>query len=111
MLLDHGAPVNSTNKNHQTAYMLACDQGNIDAMCALLKAGADPNITCEESDASLKRTDGCSSNVTLQTVKQWLDPTWHYLDLPALEITESLSFNLVSHIINNMMRHAICSKR
>ena len=38
MLLDHGVPVNVTNKSHQTAYMLACHQGNIDAMCALLNA-------------------------------------------------------------------------
>ena len=45
MLLDYGVPVNATNKNHQTAYMLACNQGNIDAMCALVNAGADPNIT------------------------------------------------------------------
>ena len=112
MLLDHGAPVNATNKNEQTAYMLACDQGNIDAMCALLKAGAGPKIICKDNDASLQHTDdGCSSNVTLQAVKQWLDPAWHYLDLPALEITESLNFNLVSRIISDMMRHVICSKR
>ena len=112
LLLDHGVPVNATNKNQQTAYMWACDQGNIDAMCALLKAGADPKSTCEVNDSSLQRTDdGCSSNVTLQTIKKWLDPAWHYLDLPALDITESLSFNLVSRIMNNMMRHVICSKR
>ena len=112
MFLDHSVPVNATNKNHQTAYMLACGQGNIDAMCALLKAGADHKIICEDNDASLQRTyAGSSSKVTLQTIKQWLDPTWHYLDVPTLEITESLSFNLVSLIVKNMMRHAICSKR
>ena len=44
MLLDHGVPVNATNKNHQTAYMLACDKGNVDAMCALLNSGADPGF-------------------------------------------------------------------
>ena len=112
MLLNHGVPVNATNKNQQTAYMWACDQGNIDAMCALLKAGADPKMTCKDNDASLQRTDdGGSSNVILQTIKQWLDPTWHYLDSPALEITESLSFNLISCIINNMIRHVISGKR
>ena len=45
MLLDHGVPVNAANKNHQTAYMLACHQGNIDAICALRNAGAAPSIT------------------------------------------------------------------
>ena len=41
LLLDYGAPVNATNNNHQTACMLACDQGNADAICALENAGAD----------------------------------------------------------------------
>ena len=35
LLLDYGVPVNATNKSHQTAYMLARHQENIDAMCAL----------------------------------------------------------------------------
>ena len=50
LLLDHGVPVNAINKSNQTAYMLACDQGNMDAMCALLNAGSDPNITCEDDE-------------------------------------------------------------
>ena len=50
LLLDHGVPVNAINKNNQTAYMLACDQGNMDAMCALLNGGSDPNITCEDGE-------------------------------------------------------------
>ena len=44
MLLDHGVPVNAANKNHQSAYMLASDKGNVDAMCALVNAGADPSF-------------------------------------------------------------------
>ena len=53
-LLDHGIPVNATNKSHQTVYVLACDLGNIDAMCALLNAGADPNInSIDGGDANL----------------------------------------------------------
>ena len=40
-LLDYGVPVNATNRNHQTAYMLACKQGNVDAICALMNAGSD----------------------------------------------------------------------
>ena len=113
MLLDHSAPVNAANKSHQTSYMLACDQGNIDTMCALLNAGADPSITGnDDDDANSHHNDNeCSSNVTLQAKLQWPNPTWHYLDLPALEITESLSFNLPSRIICSMMRYAVCNKR
>ena len=44
MLLDYGIPVDATNKHHQTAYALACDQGNVDAMCALVNAGASPGL-------------------------------------------------------------------
>ena len=44
MLLDHDVPVNAVDKNQRTAYMLACDQGNTDAMCALVNAGADPGF-------------------------------------------------------------------
>ena len=110
MFLDHGAPVNATNKNHETAYMLACDQGNIDAMFALLKAGADPGINSnDDCDANLHHTDdGCSIKVTLQKGMQRLNPAWQYLYEPELNITESLSFNIASRIICNMLRHIIC---
>ena len=112
MLLDHGTPVNATNKNNQTAYMLASHQGNIDAMCALLNAGADPSIISTDDDASLPYTDdGCSSSVCLQTILHWLNPAWHYLDLPSLEIVDSMAFNLVPRIIYSMMRHGVRSKR
>ena len=116
MLLDHGVPVNSTNKNHQTAYMLAFYQGSIDAMCALLKAGADPNITRYDDkdvdDSNLHHIDtGSFINVTLQNIMKWLNPAWHYLDLPVLRLTECLSSNVVSHIICKMMRHAICKRK
>ena len=58
MLLDRGAPVNATNKKHQTAYMLARKQKNIDTMHALVIAGA-----------------GCCCSITLQPVVQWLNQT------------------------------------
>ena len=38
----------------------------------------------------------------------WANPAWQYLDLPELDVTESLSVNLASRIIYNMMRHVIC---
>ena len=112
MLLDHDAPVNATNKNNQTAYMLACHQGNIDAMCALLNAEADPSNISTDGDTYFPRTgDGCSNSTCLQTVMHWLNPAWHYLDLPALDITDSLMFNMVPRIIYSMMRHRVCSER
>ena len=112
ILIDHGVPVDARNENHQTAYMLAFDQGNIDAMCAVLNAGADPSITHNKGDANRQYiNDGCSSNMSLQTVMQWLSPTRQYLDVPDLEITESLSFNLASRIICNMMIHAVCATK
>ena len=101
LLVDYGVPVNATNKSHQTAYMLACHQGNLDAMCALLKAGADPGITSDDGRDTNLHTD--TGNVTVQTIIQWMSPAGHFLDLPELEITESLSFNLVARIICNMV--------
>ena len=110
MLLDHGVPINTANRNHQTPHMLASNQGNIDAMCALLNAGADP-ISCDADDNSnIHQTDDtCSNNVSLQTIIQWLNLRWHYVDLPALEITESRCFNVVAHVIYYKFRHSIWS--
>ena len=69
MLLDHGAPVNAMNKNHQTAYMLACHQGNIDAMCALVNAGADPNIADSWGNTGLHlAVQGGSSKHVLEEI-------------------------------------------
>ena len=104
MFLNHGAPVNAINKNHQTAYMLASNQGNIDAMCALLNAGADPNT---DGEARLQCVGNrCSSYVSPKKIIQWLSPAFHYLDFPALEITESLCFNMVPRIIYPTLRYA-----
>ena len=113
MLLDHGAPVNSTNKNHHTIYLLACHQENIDIVCALVKAGADPSITKKDARDTNHQymTDGRSSNMTLQTVMQCLDPPWYCIDFPKLELTESLSFNVASRVMWYIMRHVICNRR
>ena len=92
MLLDHGAPVNAINKNHHTAYMLACDQGNIDAMSTLENGGADPNIDSDNDDTNIScdvhivsdddddddansSCIGCCSNLSLHTIVHWLNPT------------------------------------
>ena len=88
MLLDHGAPMNAANKTHQTEYMLACDQGNIDAMCTHANGGADPNIDRDNDDTNIScdvnivsgnddancSCVGCCSNLSLQAIVQWLNP-------------------------------------
>ena len=42
-LIDHGADVNATNNCKETALVIACQQGTLDAIDVLLNAGADPN--------------------------------------------------------------------
>uniref|UniRef100_A0A8D2B9K7 Uncharacterized protein n=1 Tax=Sciurus vulgaris TaxID=55149 RepID=A0A8D2B9K7_SCIVU len=43
-LLDHGADVNSRDKNGRTALMLACEIGSSTIVEALIKKGADLNL-------------------------------------------------------------------
>ena len=62
ILIDHGAPVNATNKNHQTAYMLARNQENLEAMLALVYTGADPNIDSGEDNGAIICCGGCFSS-------------------------------------------------
>ena len=52
-IISHGADVNATNKTHATALMLACANGNIDALNALLNAGGDPNLADAYGDTCL----------------------------------------------------------
>ena len=74
ILLDHDVPVNIVNKNHQTAYTLACIQGDVDAMGVLVNAGANPNIASGDDLDDTRPccgTYGCI-NRTLQTIVQCL---------------------------------------
>ena len=64
MLLDHGVHVNATNKNHQTAYMLASSQGNTDAMHALLNAQVALSPTSYYGESNLHHTDDTCSLTT-----------------------------------------------
>ena len=102
MVIDYGVPVNATNKKHQTAYMLAENQGNIDAMFALLNAGADPNIIVSDCDATFHHTDdGCAINGALQTIMKWL--------LPEIT-TESVIFSPSPHILYCELKETICNE-
>ena len=78
----HGqvASDNTINKYHQTAHMVVCNQGNIDAICARLNAGDDIDANLHHSD------DMCSSKVILQTIIQWLFPMRYYIEFPELGI-------------------------
>ena len=62
-LLDHGADVNATSKDNVTVLMLACEEGNTDAINVLLNAGADPNIADAYGNTCLHdvaRNDCCT---------------------------------------------------
>ena len=62
--IDHGADVNATNKNKETALMVACVNKNESAINVLLKASANPN-TAIYGSTSLHRAvrQECSNEV------------------------------------------------
>ena len=69
VLIDHGADVNTTNKENYTALMVACAGRHIDAINALLKYGADPKIVDDEGDTCLiSAVDGDCSKDVLQAI-------------------------------------------
>ena len=52
-LIHHGTDVNVANKSGVTALLIACHQGNADAINVLLNAGANPNIVSTEGNTCL----------------------------------------------------------
>ena len=62
-IINHGADINATNMNNETALMIACQMENKDTINALLSAGADPNVTDSNGDTCLccaARNDCCT---------------------------------------------------
>ena len=68
-ILDHGAGVNATNKNNETALIIACRNGNKSAINVLCNAGADPNIADVDNYTCLYKSvsAGCNKQA-LQTM-------------------------------------------
>ena len=62
---DASADVNAAKKRGITALWIACHQGDIDTINALISAGADPNIAHANGDTCLKHAidRGCSTEV------------------------------------------------
>ena len=56
-VISHGVGVNATNKNNETALIIACERGNKDDINVLLNAGADPNIAAADGGTCLHYVD------------------------------------------------------
>ena len=59
-IISHGADVNATNKENETALMIACVKGNKDTTNILLNAGANPNIADADGNTCLHNAVGKS---------------------------------------------------
>ena len=68
-IIDHGVDVNATNKQNQTALLVACTQQNTDLINTLLNAGADPSIADTNGDTCLHQAvTQSSSKAILQAI-------------------------------------------
>ena len=52
-IIDHFADINAINKNKQTALMIACENGNVNAIKVLLKNRADLEIANADGDTCI----------------------------------------------------------
>ena len=74
-LINHGIDVNATSKasnnatSNETALLLACQKGFVEAINVLLNAGADPNLADTEGESSIHHAIyGECSKETLQAI-------------------------------------------
>ena len=75
-IIDHFGDLNATNKNNETALLVAFGNGNKVAISVLLNAGADPNIANADGDTPLhygvrrygRHISHCLSSDVLQAV-------------------------------------------
>ena len=68
-IITHGADVNATDKNNETALMVACRKGNINTINVLLNAGANPNFADDSGYTCIHDVvDGYGSKDVLETI-------------------------------------------
>ena len=74
-IINHGIDVNATNNDNSTTLMIACVQGNDDAINVLLKAGADPNIAGADVDTCLHSavSGDCSKRIIQAIISHGAD--------------------------------------
>ena len=74
-MFDHGAYVNATDNEHTTPLMLASQNGHVDAMNVLLRAGADRTIKDAVGDTWIRYAirGGCSKEVLQFIIDQGAD--------------------------------------
>ena len=69
-IISPGIDVNTANKRNVTSLMIACKEGEKDAINVLLNAGADPNIADDNGDTCLHNAAGsyCYTAIVLQAI-------------------------------------------
>ena len=70
-IIDHGAQVNSVNKDGATALLLACRTAQKQSVKLLLKAQADPNIPDSDGDTSLH--EAIAADCDKETLQEIID--------------------------------------
>ena len=69
-IIDYGVEMNETDQQNCTALFIACDKSNTDAINVLLNAGADTNITLDDSGVTclMRAVDKYCSKEVLQAI-------------------------------------------
>ena len=103
-LIIHGANVNAKSTIKKTALMVACLNGNEDAVKLLLNAGADPNISDADGCTSLHdAVDKGFSRETLQLIMNHgadVNATNKYNETALLVACQKLNADAISVLLN-----------
>ena len=68
-IIKHGASVNASNRNNETALLIACKKGNMDNINVLLNAGANIRFANDDGDTCLHyAVDGKCSKEVLEMI-------------------------------------------
>ena len=100
--IDHGADVNATNRNSETALMVASEKVHIEAFKILLNAGADPNIKDASGAACIhKAVDMCCFS---EVLREMID---HGADVNAINTEYQTALMLACQKANESAVHAL----